>query len=67
MSSPLVTIQADEALGAAALLMLERKIRRVPVVDEGRIAGIVTEKDLSRATLNTIMSLSSLGQVPDGE
>ena len=56
MSSPLVTIQADQGLGEAALLMLEKKIRMLLVVENDKIVGIITEDDLDRATLDTMMS-----------
>jgi CBS domain-containing protein len=57
MSSPLVTIQADQGLGEAALMMLEKKIRRLLVVENDKIVGIITEGDLDRATLDAMMSL----------
>jgi len=31
--------------------MLKNKIRRLPVVDDGKLVGIVTEKDLMRWVL----------------
>jgi len=58
MSSPLVTIRADQNIGEAALLMLQKKIRRLLVVDKGKIVGMITEGDLDRATLDTMMLLS---------
>lgn len=57
MSSPLVTVEANGSLGGAALLMIEKRIRRLPVVEGGKIIGIVTERDLNNATLNTMISL----------
>lgn len=58
MSSPLVTIRSDQTLGEAALLMLQRKIRRLLVVEDGKSVGLITEGDLDRATLDTMMMLS---------
>jgi len=52
MSSPLVTIEADAAIGEAAKLMSDSKIRRLLVKEKGRIVGIITEKDVLRATLS---------------
>jgi acetoin utilization protein AcuB len=48
MSSPVVTVDADETLEAAAGAMLEDKLGSLPVVDHGRLAGILTETDLLR-------------------
>jgi acetoin utilization protein AcuB len=48
MSFPVVTVTADEPLEAAARVMLEDKVGSLPVVDEGRVVGIITETDLLR-------------------
>jgi CBS domain-containing protein len=49
MTSPAVTIAPDDSVAAAAALMLDRGINRLPVVDAGRLVGIVTRADLVRA------------------
>jgi len=41
-----VTIGPTEPLAAAKLLMDEGRFRRLPVVDDGRLVGILTERDL---------------------
>ncbi|KYH37928.1 MAG: hypothetical protein AYL28_004840 [Candidatus Bathyarchaeota archaeon B23] len=46
MSSPVVTVDAEIIVRDAALLMRERDIGSVLVVERGRPAGIVTERDL---------------------
>ncbi|MFB6777273.1 CBS domain-containing protein [Streptomyces sp. NPDC056352] len=47
MSSPAVTVLADETVTGAARLMKRRGVERLPVVDEeGRLIGIVTRRDL---------------------
>ncbi len=48
MSSPATSIGAGEDLEAAARLMVERRIGSLPVVENGRVVGIVTETDLLR-------------------
>ena len=58
MSSPLVTIDGDAAIGEAADLMAERNIRRLPVTEKGEIRGIITERDIIRATLDVFRKLS---------
>ena len=43
------TISAEETIGEAARLMLEKKISGLPVVDnEQRLVGIITESDIFR-------------------
>jgi CBS domain-containing protein len=48
MSAPAVCVAADDTLETAARRMLDDKIGALPVLDEGRLAGIVTETDLLR-------------------
>jgi len=45
MTTDVVTIRPDAPLAAAAALMLERRIGCLPVVEGGRLVGIVTEGD----------------------
>jgi CBS domain-containing protein len=50
MTSPAVTIRPRRAVSEAAALMLDRRVNRLPVVDDhGRLVGIVTRSDLVRA------------------
>ena len=46
MSSPLVTINYDESISAAAQRMTTKKIRKLAVTDNGNIVGLVTSTDL---------------------
>jgi CBS domain-containing protein len=48
MSSPVVTVRPDDELATAAGLMLEKKVGSLPVVDDGRVVGMITETDLLR-------------------
>ena len=48
MSSPAVTVAPDAYVQEAARTMAERKIGCLPVVEEGRLVGIVTETDIYR-------------------
>ncbi|MCH8916288.1 MAG: CBS domain-containing protein [Thaumarchaeota archaeon] len=46
MSSPLITITSDSHFGNAADLMNSRKIRKLLVVDDEQVVGIITITDL---------------------
>jgi signal-transduction protein with cAMP-binding, CBS, and nucleotidyltransferase domain len=46
MSTPLITIEADKTVGDAAHMMVKHKVRRLPVVEEQKVVGIVTVRDL---------------------
>jgi CBS domain-containing protein len=50
MSSPVITIEPQRTIGEAARIMVNQRVRRLPVVDAaGHLLGIVTEADLVRA------------------
>lgn len=49
MSAPLVTVSEDTDLGQIARLFAIHHIKRVPVVRDGRIVGIVSRADLLHA------------------
>ena len=46
MSSPLITINFDESISAAAQRMTSKKIRKLAVTDNGKIIGLITSTDL---------------------
>ncbi len=46
MSSPLVTINHNDHISAAAEMMSNKKIRKLAVSDNGDIVGIITSTDL---------------------
>ncbi len=43
-----ITIASDASIFDAAQLMLENKIGGLPVVDQGKLVGIITESDIFR-------------------
>jgi CBS domain-containing protein len=45
---PLVTIDQDASCNEAARLMIKHDIRRLPVLENGFLVGIVTTKDILR-------------------
>lgn len=52
MSAPAITIAPGAPLAAAAKLMDDERVKRLPVVDDhGRLVGIVTRSDLLRVYL----------------
>lgn len=48
MSAPLITIGPDEALRNAARLMLQNRIRRLPVVKDNKLVGILVAADFAK-------------------
>lgn len=49
MTEDVVTVTEDTPLHELATLMVEKKVNRLPVVDDGRLVGLVTRDDLIRA------------------
>jgi CBS domain-containing protein len=48
MSAPAVTVESSQDIVDAARVMLKDKIGSLPVVEDGRLVGIITETDLLR-------------------
>lgn len=58
MTTKLVTIGSDEKVTRAARLMYAHKVRRLPVVDEGKLIGIVGDRAVSAALPSAATTLS---------
>lgn len=55
MSTPLITIEHDRSIKEAIELMKKHNIRRLAVIDNRALVGLVTERRLSIAFLNKII------------
>jgi acetoin utilization protein AcuB len=53
MHKPVLTIRSDATIAEAASLMLEHKIAGLPVVEGGKVVGILTESDIFRIVVET--------------
>jgi len=60
MSCPLITISPDASFGEAWKLMVEKDIRRIYVVEGGKIIGRVTRAGLFQKLLDAVLALASL-------
>jgi len=49
MSKPAIVAEITDTLGRIRRVMAERRINQLPVVDEGRLVGIVTDRDIRDA------------------
>ncbi|HEY69290.1 MAG TPA: CBS domain-containing protein [Anaerolineae bacterium] len=59
MSHPVVTVQSDMPIHDALQLIRQESIRRLPVVNpQGKMIGIVSERDLLHAEPSDVTSLS---------
>jgi acetoin utilization protein AcuB len=58
MSHPVITVSPDTPIMDALRLMESEHIRRAPVVKDGKLVGIVAQKDLLNASPSPVTSLS---------
>ena len=66
MSSPVFTMDASDTVGDAMLQMAGHAIRHIPVMRDGRLAGVVTERDLFVLQRRTLRQISdAIGRADD--
>ena len=61
MTANPVTIDEDAPIGRVAALMKERSIKRIPVIRDGRLIGIVSRADLLQAILSARQDETATG------
>jgi CBS domain-containing protein len=59
MTSPVISIGPSELIADAAAVMTKQRINRLPVVEDGRLVGIVTRADLVRSYVRTDEQLAA--------
>jgi CBS domain-containing protein len=59
MTSPVISVTPETPLSDIVALMESRRIRRVPVLEDDRLVGIVTRADLVRALQRLLPKLQS--------
>jgi CBS domain-containing protein len=62
MSRDLLTVEADAPVVAVAQRMADRNVGAVLVLEAGRLAGIMTERDLMRAVARGLDDDAQVGQ-----
>lgn len=58
MKHPVITIRPDTPIMDALNLMKQEHIRRLPVIEKGKLVGIVSEEDLLNASASSATTLS---------
>jgi acetoin utilization protein AcuB len=58
MSKPVITISPSMPITEALNLMKKERIRRAPIVKDGKLVGIVSDKDLLNASPSPVTTLS---------
>lgn len=62
MSSPVLCVDSLTTVTDAQALMKEHKIRRVPVIDEGKLVGMLTQGDVRGALPSEVTTLNRTEQ-----
>ncbi len=53
MTRDVLTVEADEPVNKVADLCIVNRVRRVPVVRDGRLAGLISRRDVLRAVFES--------------
>jgi acetoin utilization protein AcuB len=57
MSKDLMTVEANDSLLTASNIMRKRNIRLLPVMEKGKLVGVVTDRDVKRASASDARAL----------
>ena len=58
MSRPVISVSPDESINDVLAMFRKEHIRRAPVLKEGKLVGIVSERDLLNASPSSVTTLS---------
>jgi len=59
MNREIVTISADDSMETASRQMRKNNIKMLPVMDKGKLVGVITDRDLKRASASDATSLEN--------
>lgn len=59
MNPKVITVDADDSMLDATKILKEHNIRHLPVLEKGKLVGIVTDRDLKRASPSDATSLEA--------
>jgi len=62
MTEKIVTISADDSLSTVEDIMTLGRVRHMPVVRGGVLVGVVSQRDLLRASLSNLTELTGFGR-----
>jgi predicted transcriptional regulator len=60
MSKKLITVSPNLRVEEAAKLMAEKQVKRLPVLEEGGVVGIVTQTDIVASSFDLVTSLKEM-------
>jgi CBS domain-containing protein len=60
MSAPLITVSDQSTVDEAARIMIDKRIKKMPVVHEGKLVGILTSTDVMRSKPRLVELLADI-------
>lgn len=57
MSKPVITIDIEDTMQDAKALLAKHEIRMLPVMEKGKLVGVVTDRDVKKASASIIAAL----------
>ena len=57
MTKDVISVDVNDSMQDAAKLIRKHKIKRLPVMEKGKLVGIVTDRDLKRASASDVTTL----------
>jgi len=60
MSAPLITVSDQSTVDEAARIMIDKRIKKMPVVHEGKLVGILTSTDVMRSKPKLVELLADI-------
>jgi CBS domain-containing membrane protein len=63
MSSDVVTLEEHESLSIADRVMSLGRIRHMPVVSDGRLVGLISQRDLLHNALSDALGMKNSGKI----
>ena len=57
MTKDVINVDVNDSMQDAARLIRKHKIKRLPVMENGKLVGIVTDRDLKRASASDVTTL----------
>jgi len=60
MSAPLITVSNQSTVDEAARIMIDKRIKKMPVVHEGKLVGILTSTDIMRSRPRLVELLADI-------
>lgn len=63
MTQPLITVEPNESVSDAARKMVRLNIRRLPVIENGKLVGIVTDTDMIAVSSELTYILSDIIEI----